>query len=593
MIDREKLSIAVPWSLSHYIPLNGFHSLYRALFDHLPSNLTCLAWDSVALDRRLASDSDTRNMLLHKIQVEEHRREMSGLKGIEKTYQEYFWAPNHVLTSELPGDIEFHHTAPFPSLQRPFVFHCEMFATVLMPFSQQGSGPLQRPDEIREYYKRIFNDSLCLGIFSHIPETLHAISRFFNDPSIDRKLFRSRIGLSASAVSDLKFPNKPSLQSPRFLFVNSANQNPDNFFRRGGHIVLGFWKEFLGSGRDGLLMVRCARPPDQKLLEYGVDLDMVQAETGRTIIWGEDYLTNDEMNALMANAHFFLLPSMSLHSVSIMQAMTFGAIPVITDTVGTSVYVTDGENGIVLKGMREAIWYQDEVTGVLVDSYKKLPDLDDSLVSQLTSRILRILNSPETYEAIRSRTLTRAQNHLSGEAFSAEFWNKVEDLFLKYKSSCSDYQSNFIQGRGAMIGCTIQGARWSKVFESPTQPLTRINTGHSVIFEMGGAMIHANGNPSFELNDWSILAKYSSSGAPQTTFTNTLEQLNGCFLSFSGSSSGRAVSKLVGWCSRILKPYPTFHRAAAFLWKKIRRYHYKIVSKLRSPSRNAPNIELV
>ena len=33
------LQVAAPWGLSHYIALNGFHPLYRALVDHAPDDI--------------------------------------------------------------------------------------------------------------------------------------------------------------------------------------------------------------------------------------------------------------------------------------------------------------------------------------------------------------------------------------------------------------------------------------------------------------------------------------------------------------------------------------------------------------------------
>src|SRR6185295_8611849 len=429
MNDRGNISVAVPWSLSHYIPLNGFHPLYRALFDHAPDTINLYAWDNVKLHRRVCSDAKMRGVLLSKAKAEEHHSRLLVRESIARAYREYLWRPNHVLTTELMGDIEFHHTAPFPSLKRPFVFHCESFAPMLIPFAQQGSGDVAQHEEIREHYRHIFANPLCLGIFSHIPETLQSLHQFLCDPIIDRKLFRSRIGLSEKAVLDLPLPPKTALSRPRFLFVDSDSQNSANFFHRGGHIVLRFWKDFIAEGNDGLLILCCPKPSDKHLSEHGVDVSLARAQTGRSIIWGQDYLSNHEMNALMASAHFLLLPSASLHSVSIMQAMTLGTIPVVTDTVGTSVYVTDNDNGIMLQGVRAAIWHKSAATGILVDRYCRTPDLDDSLVSQLSSRVRALLVAPDIYWNMRDRMMAYAQDQFSGQAFSDHFWGTVFDLY--------------------------------------------------------------------------------------------------------------------------------------------------------------------
>lgn len=593
------LNVAAPWSLSHYIALNGFHPIYRALFDHSPENVRVYAWDNVKLYRRLSSDAKMRDAVLSEAMTEKALSSRLSNASVAGMYHEYFWPPNRVLTRELKGEVEFHHTAPFPSLQRPFVFHCEMFAPVWFPFSQQGSGRLDRVNEIREHYRSIFTSPLCLGIFSHVPETLRALSQFFSDPNINNKLFPSRIGLSASAICDPSLPLQPSLENPRFLFVNSANQNPSNFFRRGGHIVLRFWKDYLAEGRTGLLMLRCAKPNDEDLEEYGVDVSLLRAETGRSIIWGQDYLANHEMNALMASAHFFLLPSASLHSVSIMQAMTLGAIPAVTDTVGTSVYVSDQDTGIVLQGMYNAIWRRDTFTGVLVDHYERTPGLDEELVSQLIHRICSLLDRPETYRNMRHRMMSFAQEQFSGPTFSDQFWGAVFSLYQRHRDSNGvDAMVPALESR-SLLDCTLRSNEWSRVFESPTQPMQRVNTGYSMVWEMGGAFIQAYGNPSFRLSDWSVLAKYYSTAAPLITFAYMLEELGGRYLSFRGHSGEAVINESIDTISRILKPYPMFHRQAALIWREIRRIYGYVLSSFFKPKVNNSdwadnfNVELV
>jgi glycosyltransferase involved in cell wall biosynthesis len=589
MTGGGNISVAVPWSLSHYIPLNGFSPLYRALVDHAPDNINLFAWDNVKLHRRICSDSKLREALLNKAKAEQYHSERLARESIARAYREHLWPPNYVLTTELMGDIEFHHTAPFPSLKRPFVFHCESYTPVLFPFAQQGTDSLEHHEEIREHYQGIFANPLCLGIFSHIPETLQALSQFFSDPIIDQKLLHSRIGLSEKVVLDPTLPQKIALSRPRFLFVNSAHQNPANFFCRGGHIALRFWKSFLAEGNDGLLLLCCAKPSDKDLSEYGVDVSFLKAQTGRSIIWGQDYLANHEMNALIANAHFLLSPSASLQSVSIMQAMTLGTIPVVTDTVGMSVYVTDNENGIVLQGIRGAVWHKEAATGILVDRYFRTPDLDDSLVSQLTSRVGILLDAPDIYWNMRDRTVAYAQDQFSGQAFSDHFWGTVSDLYHRERKHFSRRDAIPTRVGAALLDCTVQDDSWARVFESPTQPMLRINTGLGVVWALGGAMIQAYGNPRIDLNGWSVLAQHYSPSAPQTTFANTLDELGGKYLHPVEPRWNGAKPKLIGWIARVLKPFPTLYRFAA---RVLSRFRSSLGSRFSKAKAN-PDIELI
>lgn len=571
-MTRHLLNVAIPWSLSHYIPLDGFHPLYRALFDHGPDSVKLSAWDNVKLYRKFRDDASVRRRVVEKAKREEYRHDRFDGSSIAKRYQEYFWPPDHVLTTALDGDLEFHHTAPFPSLKRPFVFHCESFAPVLFPFAQQGSGNVENHEELREHYRSIFAHPLCLGIFSHVPDTLHALSGFLSDPTIDEKLFSSRTGLSADASSNQEPEQKPSLSRPRFLFINSANQNSVNFFRRGGHLVLRFWKEFVAGGRDGLLMLRCTMPGDIELREHGVDVSWVKDEIGRSIVWDQGYLAGHEMQSLMASAHFVLLPSVALHSVSIMEAMKAGAIPVVSDTVGTSVYVKDEENGIVLYGVRKEAWHKDEATGILVDRYCRRPELDDILVEQLTRRVCPLLEGHGAYWDMHRRTLSHAREWFSGQAFAQDFWNSVSDLYAHFRPTSVTAKAGSDRLGRSLSECTIRSDGWVRVFESPAQPMLRIKTEFGMVWELGGAMIQTHGNPRIELNDWSVLAQYYKPSAPPATYADTLEELEGKYLHPLGGRREGVRRKLVRWISKTLRPFPALYHYAAQVLAVYRRH---------------------
>lgn len=583
------LHVAIPWSLSHYIPLDGFHPLYRALFDHVPDHVKLYAWDNVRLYRKFRDDAVVRRTVLEKAKWEERRHDRRDRSSIAKTYQEYFWPPDHVLTTALEGDLEFHHTAPFPSLTRPFVFHCESFAPVLFPFAQQESGSVEHYEELKEHYKNIFSHPLCLGIFSHVPDTLHALRLFLPDSTIDRKLFSSRTGLSADPLFLHEPALKPSLSRPRFLFVNSANQNTVNFFRRGGHLVLRFWKEMVAYGRDGLLMLRCAMPCDIELREYGVDVSWVKSELGRSIVWDQSYLAGHEIQSLMAGAHFFLLPSVALHSVSIMEAMRAGAIPVVSDIVGTSVYVTDEENGIVLYGVRKKVRPKDEGTDCLLDQYSRWPELDSLLVEQMTSRVCALLDEPRAYWDVHRRTRSQAKERFSGQSFALDFWSSVSDLYAQFKGASITEEAGSDCPDRSLEECTIQRDGWARVFESPPQPMLRIKTECGTVWELGGAMIQTYGNPRIELNDWSASAQYYKPNAPPVTYANTLEELEGAYLHPLGGRREGVRRRVVRWISKTLRPFPAFYRCAAQLLAVYRRHGGFRFAGLKTE----PEIELI
>ena len=597
-MNFQPMSVALPWSLSHYIALNGFHPLYRALIDEAPTGVEFHAWDNIKLHNRFERDIQIRKAVLEEVINENRRLQEFSIGSVAREYGAYFWPPNQILSNELLGDIEFHHTAPFPSLKRPFVFHCESFSPIFTPFVGQGEGKFSNHEQLRDYYRRIFTNPLCLGIFSHIPNTVESISLFFSDANIDKKLFSSRIGVSSYAFRGVKIPAEKKLSNPKFLFINSAHQNPQNFFNRGGHIVLRFWEKFTLSGRDGQLILRCIKPSNEDFVDYGVNTSFLDAETGKSILWAEDYLANYELNTLMANVHFFLLPSVSLHSVSIMQAMTLGLIPVITDTVGTSVYLTDKEHGIVLKGVKEALWKIDPDIGVLVDHYQRRPKLDDSLVSQMTSRIFAMLDAPDSYVKMRKRILAQAKKQFSGQAFSEDFWSSVTNIYQKNNQNRS--HATYLPGDmcHSLQDCTLNGGDWSRVLESVPQPMKRIFTGRSLVWELGGAFLQAFATTKLKLTDWSVFAQYFSQDAPKMSYGINIGQLGGKYLSLRKEQRNES-SWLIGFVLKVLMPFPKLHGCVKSYLNKLSSYRDSLRSSILffifslNPSGKEPDVELI
>ncbi len=568
MTDRN-ISIAIPWSLSHYIPLNGFHPLYFPLFNHTPPGVILNAWDNVKFHELLLTDGSVRSDILSSISSSKN----NSHSKIDRKYQDYFSFSNQVLTSQLPGAIEFHHTALFPSLKRPFVFHCESFAPIFFPFSHQGSGSFSDQDQLRNYYHNILKNPLCLGIFSHIPETLQNIREFFKDPIIDSKLFPSRIGFDLNSAY---FKSKNAeISNWKFIFINSANQNPKNFFKRGGHIVLKFWERFRYSGRQGLLVMRCAKPDNSELESYGVNIQFIASENSKSILWIEDYLTNSEMNALFGDMHFFLLLSNSLHSVSIMQAMANGVVPVITDTVGTSHYITDIKNGIVLKGMREALWYRDPTTGILIDKYHDSnAALDRLLLDQLWQRITELLDNPGKYHETKHRVFKQAKDKFSGSAFSNDFWEKVLNLYSESDFFIKNTHHKKIDSGKKVYQCLIQKADWPRLFGSPTQPFKRINLGlNGVVYEYGGAFVFMAGNPKTKLSDWSVFARYFDDSAPKTLLKTWIEDFGGLLKLDNPLSSHHPYRFIIQRISKLLMPFPVLYGFAWNVLRKLRQYN--------------------
>lgn len=590
-MSRQTLSVAVPWSLSHYISLNGFLPAYRALFEGRPKEISIAAWDNIELSQLLRGNNALRTELLNTVSSQYKAFSAKISSDLAAAYSAAYFPPNIALTSLLPGDIEFHHTSPFPSLTRPFIFHCESLAPIFFPFAHQDMRETNFSEALRIHYRRIFEDPLCLGIFSHLPETLRDMSHFFDSSEIDKKLHQSRIGLSKQLLPEAVHEKQWPLSTPRFLFVNSDNQNPANFFQCGGHVVLRFWKELRAAGHQGKLYLRSARPSDEALSAYGVDVAFLRGEECRSVIWIQEYLTNHELNALMADVHFLLLPSAALDSIPIMQSMALGTLPVVSDMIGTSLYVTNQHNGIVLEGVLSADWVLGPATGASAGNDRCNKTLDDSLVTQMTRQIIALLDAPHAYELLRQNALSCAQNQFSGSRFNDEFWATVQTLYSeRNKKTCRRLTRPATIA--ALDRAVIQPNDWPRVFESTPQPAKRIYSGLGQVTELGGGFIHTIGCPSMDQHDWSVLAEYCKDNAPQLTYAKNIKELGGRYMLLSGEALLEERSRsIVNWVSRLLIPFPSIHRWAARVLKETRRLAR--LTENRLGSKIQPDIQLV
>lgn len=601
-MTRKQLSVSLPWSLSHYIPLNGFHPLYRALIDHAPNSIVFNAWDNVKLQSRLEQDNSFREYFLTDMRANEQAYASSKINIVQQYYYHYFWAPDRILTASLPGDIEFHHTSPFPSFTRPFVFHCESFMPIFLPLLKQDNGLNILDEPVKKFYQDLFTHPLCLGIFSHIPETLESFRQYFASTDINKKLICSAIGLSQIGTKKIKLSNKSSLTTPKFLFTNSTYQDPNNFFLRGGHIILKFWKEFVEHQRLGQLILRCAKPTDEDLLKHNVDLSFIRDQEGKSILWIQDYLSITEQQALVSNAHFFLLPSSALHSASILEAMGNHVIPIVTDTIGTSVYVNDDENGVVLNGIRSALSHTDLNTNRLLEQNKLPAEVELSLVNQLTRRIFALLDNPSLYKRIQHNAIKQVRSHFSGSNFSEQFWEQVHDLYDEYPSKQTQEKST--QPLSAPIanisrsphkskkhssGNTIRpfdytdcliNQDWGRIFNSVTQPSIRICTGANYVVELGGTYIHIPHHihrTKLPLQDLSVMTPYYNASQPRSIrFAYQMHELGSLYLNTNHPNPTdsdlieRTKSKAHRYFSNLLIPYPRIHHLAAMISKKLR-----------------------
>lgn len=424
-----KSQIAISWNIHAYMPCNGFHPLYHALFDYEDQdNFSFNVVDEINFNKSLLASNYFNDVISKVAQRKKYFESKYSEYRISKTFLKNLSEEDLWLNGQIYGDVELHHTSPLTDGFRPFVLHCESFLPIFMPFAYQGIGFIEKPDDIRMFYEKLLASPNCLGIYSHIPFTLSQISSFFKNKHINSKLVLTKKGLSRRSRGHLQVSRAGKVPlDPIFLFTNSAHNSSVSFKLRGGSVVLLFAQRFIKGGGQGKFIFRCGKPSDKELSGMGVDLQfLAAAEANNQILWIDEYLSDLEQLNLFNKADFYLLPSLNLHSVSIMQAQTSGCVVIVTDTIGTECYVDDNINGIVLRGIRDSIWQTCPQTGILIDNHDKLSDeLILKLADQLYKKVKNLLVSNKKYADIIANSQKKSLVEYSGSIFRSEFLKDV------------------------------------------------------------------------------------------------------------------------------------------------------------------------
>lgn len=582
----ERMQVAVPWNNSRYIPCNGFHPLYRPLFEG-GSDFQYNVIDEVAFAKLLQEKSRTVSEINTSIgRMEAPYASIEGTDPIAREFVDYLTMNEFWVTREIPGDIEFHHTSPLTAGNRPFVLHCESFLPIFMPFAYQGRGFTRPVSQVRAFYGHVLGSSNCLGIFSHLPETLEQIRGFFRNPEIDAKLYPSRTGLSDHVFREMSNNQaRKGGDRPTFLFTSSANQNVNAFELRGGLVALKFAERYLRSGRDGRFIFRVARPSDSYFDNAGVDLDFLRREEGSRILWLGGYLREREQLRLFAVADVLLLPGVNLHSVTLMQAMAAGTVPVVTDTYGPDRFVDDSETGVVLRGVRGAVWDNNPECGVPIDRHERFPALAPILAEQLFERLTPILDSPACLVDMQVKCRLKAAQEYSGKALQKQFEGDVTRLwngFIPMQTTKSAQKPvGYFQKHGLLLDNKVLPG----VFEGPPHPVLLADTGYCRAYRLKNAYFSIR--HGMEFRDWNYspleLMQKRVLGHGAITVENSLGDLHAELFPM------RMVFKTAGWLAfelwwrERLRAYPAIYSTTARIYRVAVLIRWLFNPPLRNP----------
>lgn len=417
------MNILLPWNTSYCIPSNAFHPLYSGL-------LECSSGIRYIVPRRDLGRGQYQSLLARGVYHNSFLNKLWWLDSLPGNLQKKFYnfyslrEINYV--GNLPGNVEFLHSTPITTGNRSFIFHCEAFLPIFMPFSFSGrvvdGGAF---NALKKSYGDLFR-SRCLAIVSHSKKTLDEISAFFGDSTIDSLLHHIDVGVTTRKIKKATFnPNNIT-----FLFTSSAHKNPGNFLFRGGYVSIGMALRLLQtiSNSNIRFIFVCKRPDNDLFVENDIDLALLQhAEEKGSIIWLETRIPQYQFDSLMAKADFLLMPSASLHSVSVITAMQYRTVPVVTDIPGYDIFLNN-QCAVILDGVKDKICRHVEVgtSKIYVEDYKLYQKIQKDMVDVGVSRIAGLLEDGKI-ESIKDNLLKIYLDRFTASKFASE----MELLFEK------------------------------------------------------------------------------------------------------------------------------------------------------------------
>ena len=253
------LNVLLPWSLASYVPLNGFHPLYRSLASIEPRQARLL------VPRPLSAEQYRQAILAGLYAADAMPPTPAWACRADRRFNFRDYALGHVpagplYAGRISADVELHHTAPVTAGHGP----SSCSSNPSFPCSSRTSsraGPGRTAVEaIRRLPRGAVRDRNCLALTSHVQSSLDQFSDFFRSAIIDRKLVHLRNGLDPS----VRVAARRDDRTIDFLFPDAPHQHPASFAIRGGIACLVLALDLLAERQDVRFYFRTRRPDDDR-----------------------------------------------------------------------------------------------------------------------------------------------------------------------------------------------------------------------------------------------------------------------------------------------------------------------------------------
>jgi glycosyltransferase involved in cell wall biosynthesis len=305
--------------------------------------------------------------------------------------------------------LVFLTSVPYTFGQDPWVIEVEDVVSLLYPYVHNGQTAaldVEKQPGFREV-KTLLERPACRGIITHIQATAEGIAKLFQSPAISDKTTHVPMGVR-SPVEYQRHEPSPTIN---LLFTNSWHQAAHSFYLRGGLDVLEAFAKLRTAYPELRLTLRTQLPHDLAPRYHAII-----RECGVTVL--DEFLPQHKLEELIVSSHVHLLPSARVHIMSVLQSMSYGLVPIVSDGWGMTEYVDDRKTGLVVSGRYGKVSWDDERNGMLREDYSPMRRCDPQVTQRLVDAISQVAD-----DAQLRRELGRNARHVVKTRFNLARWN--------------------------------------------------------------------------------------------------------------------------------------------------------------------------
>jgi glycosyltransferase involved in cell wall biosynthesis len=300
-------------------------------------------------------------------------------------------------------------SVPYTFGQDPWVIEVEDITSLFFPYIHNGNTATLNVEAIPEFrcVKAMLERPECRGILTHVRATADGIAKLFQSPAITQKTTHVPMGIRTPEQFQRHEPS-PTIN---LLFTNSWHQATHSFYLRGGLDVLEAFARLRPAYPELRLTLRTKLPHD-----LAPRYQAILRECDVAVL--DEFLPQDELDSLIRSSHIYLLPAARIHIMSVLQSMSYGLVPIVSDGWGMTEYVDNRRTGLVVPGRYGKISWNDTKNGMLREDYAPLRRSDPLVTQHLVDAISQVAD-----DLPLRRELAQNARHEVQTRFNMARWN--------------------------------------------------------------------------------------------------------------------------------------------------------------------------